>query len=101
MKTYRLIPDGSATRQQLNDGGVLGDTDTIIFRCPCGIRQVCVKSPPHTITFADDLLTIAGSVGSNPEPELGRGKNWCHFDIKNGTATMYADAKCPGRSQLC
>ena len=71
--------------------------DGVVFKCPCGERQVYVASPPHTITFDEGgLLTLDGSVGSHADDSRGRGKNWCHFHIKGGEAKMCEDAQCPG-----
>ena len=67
------------------------------FRCPCGERQVVVRSPPHGIEFDDDgVLTIEGSCGYTATDE--RPKNWCHFHIKAGVPKMVSDAQCPGNA---
>ena len=71
----------------------------VIFRCPCGERDIYVAQPPHTITFDEqDRLTLVGSVGSHEHPnhDPPRPQNWCHFHLKDGAAKMCADAKCPG-----
>ena len=76
----------------------------IVFRCPCDKRQIHVTSPPHTINFdKTGLLTIEGSIGSREglrliehPKDFSAPKNWCHFAVSNGYATMYGDALCPG-----
>ena len=79
-------------------GAVVPWKDGVIFRCPCGERQVYVASPPHAITFADDgRLTLDGSVGSRADASRGRPANWCHFHVKNGDVTMCEGSACPGR----
>ena len=81
------IPEGIAVPWQ---GG-------IVFKCPCGERDVYVASPPHEITWDDDgALTLNGSVGSHEDKARGRDANWCHFFIKGGAVDMCSDAQCPG-----
>ena len=69
----------------------------VIFKCPCGERQVYIASPPHTIEFDEEgILTVTASIGSKPDPSRDRKPNWCHFHIKGGVPEMCGDAKCPG-----
>ena len=35
-------------------GAVVAWNEGAVFRCPCGERQVYVKSPPHPISFDPD-----------------------------------------------
>ena len=93
-------------------GAAVPFCDGVVFKCPCGKRQVYVASPPHTITFDDaGLLNLDGSVGSKEQMRLSgeaphdndewrsRGPNWCHFWIENGESRMADDAKCPGGNE--
>ena len=76
-------------------GAVVEWDDGVVFRCPCGERQVYVRSPLHPISFdPDGALTIDGSIGSNARGD--HGTNWCHFYVCNGVAEMCGDAMCPG-----
>ena len=97
--TYRRAPSVDMERPLTESGPVLAWDDyndgAVIFLCPCGSREVYVTSPPHTITFDDDLrLTLDGSVGGAGR---WRGDNLCHFWLKGGEVEMCDDAKCPGR----
>ena len=68
----------------------------IVFSCPCGEREVYVKSPPHGIAFdAEERLTIHGSVASTGHSHRSRDIGRCHFHIADGEASMCDDATCP------
>ena len=74
-------------------------SDGVVFKCPCGERDVYVSQPPHTIDFDDDeLMTLDGSVGSRVDDSRDRAANWCHFWIRGGEHEMASDAQCPGGS---
>ena len=69
----------------------------VIFKCPCGARDMYVASPPHTIKFDEhNALTIHASCGYSAKQHPPRPQNWCHFWLKGGEVEMCEDAKCPG-----
>ena len=79
------------------EGAVVPWNNGVVFRCPCGERQVYIASPPHTITFDEEgLLHVDPSLGYKARPDLDRPTNWCHFNINNGIPSMHSDSKCPG-----
>lgn len=99
--TYRRAPSTAMERPLSEIGPVLAWDEkhgaAVIFRCPCGEREVYVKSPPHTITFDEDgRLTLDGSVASTGHSERSRDIGRCHFHMKSGEAEMCGDASCPG-----
>ena len=101
--TYRRHPSPDMSRPLRTPGPVLswdgGDYgQSVIFSCPCGEREVYVtERKGHEILFDDDdRLTINGSCGYAPKPDLGRPANWCHFFMRAGEIEMCSDSKCPG-----
>ena len=102
MIVYRRVPTSKTEPCPKEVGPVLhfpwAPTKAVEFLCPCGERVVHVTQPPFTVSFHgdDDRLTLDGSCGYRPDPELGRPENWCHFQVVNGEVSFYADAQCPG-----
>lgn len=75
--------------------------DMLTLACPCGLRHVHLRRPPHDWRFIaedDHALDLTGSVGYRATEHPPRPENWCHFSVIGGDAAMHSDAKCPGRT---
>ena len=94
MPRYRKGEDDEG---RIPEGIAVPWSDGVVFKCPCGERDVYVASPPHEITWGEGgTLTLKGSVGSREDKGRSRAPNWCHFFIKGGDVEMCDDAQCPG-----
>ena len=71
----------------------------VVFMCPCDYERRYITSPPHAISFGDDgILSLEPSIGYRERRDLDRKENWCHFYIRDGTASMVGDSECPGKN---
>ena len=91
----KLLPAEPGDVIVFNHGGdPVRDPTRIVFRCPCGRREVVVSLEKHKVIAFDEAgaLTVEDSISNEGRGGIGL----CHFFVRGGGASMVEDSTCPG-----